>query len=183
MNGDDAPPRGGAQADEWALLGEYVAARRRLLAAIGRPLSNRNPLPEWAEWLAAEVLGGQVSDNPVQQGWDVELPNGTRVQVKSLANSAGRGCWPNEHPLRFPANAEAERVDLYALAVFIDLKPIHLLVFHRAALGGIYDLLGKTHAERGQCLQLTRCDYEQIIGAREEFSGLVDVSWENPELA
>ncbi len=173
--------------DTWeqvvARLDEYLCARRTLLGAIGRPRSNRDPLAEWAEWLAARVLGGTVCDNPVQPGYDVELPNGTRVQVKYLANALGRGCWPNQRSIRFPKNAEAHGVNLYALLVVLDLRPVHLLTFHRPGLERLYDLLDKTHRDRGERLSFTKCNYERILSQQEEFAGLVDVSWENPELA
>jgi len=170
---------GDAFAQGVARLGQYVCARRRLLDAIARPRSNRDPFAEWAEWLAAEVMHGTRAINPVQTGYDVELPDGVRVQVKYLANTSD-GNWRNGHEVRFP---EDPSVLLYALLVVLDLEPVHLLVFHRARLADLYDRLHKRHADQGQRLSLTKANYHKIAGNPEQFAGLVDIAWPNPEPA
>lgn len=42
---------------------------------------------ELAEWLVAEYLGGIRAKSGNQKGWDIELKDGTKVQVKSHAKA------------------------------------------------------------------------------------------------
>src|SRR3954451_5491133 len=79
-------------------LREYRDARLRLLGLLEVPVSNRDPLAEFAERLVAALTGGTPSENRNEPGWDVRLPGGVTVQVKYLANGA-TGRWVNEHPV------------------------------------------------------------------------------------
>ncbi|MHB2021537.1 MAG: hypothetical protein ACYCW6_31790 [Candidatus Xenobia bacterium] len=47
-------------------LREYRVARQTLLRALGCSISNRDPLAEFAERLAAAVLGGTLADFAIQ---------------------------------------------------------------------------------------------------------------------
>lgn len=87
-----------------AALEEYRLARERLLRVPGPRMSNRDPLAELAENFVAVLMGGALAANPVQARWDVELADGSKVQVKYLANTAGpaMSAWVNEHLVRFP---------------------------------------------------------------------------------
>jgi hypothetical protein len=42
---------------------------------------------ELAEWLMAEYLGGQRAISGNQKGWDIELKDGKRIQIKSHAKA------------------------------------------------------------------------------------------------
>ena len=119
----------------------YRSARKQLLEAVDKPASNRDPLAELSERIAADVLRGTLCGSPVQKGYDLCLCDGTLVQVKYLANS-GRQGWVNEHSVQFP---EDERVTRYALVIVQDLQPTHMLVFYRAGLAHLYDNLEKRH--------------------------------------
>ena len=158
------------------LFNGYVSARQSLLSAIGRGKSNRDPLAEWTEWLAENVMHGTRASNPVQADYDIELADGTRVQTKYLANPS-RGDWINWRYIAFSDNSEALHVDLYALLVVLDLRPAHLLVFHRNELAKLYDKLGKRHAGRGDRINFTKRDYHTILCRQVEFRGMVDVVW------
>ncbi len=59
-------------------------------------MSNRDPLGEFAEQFVAAISGGKLATSRVQQGWDVVLLDGKKVQLKSLSNPSV-GAWPNEH--------------------------------------------------------------------------------------
>lgn len=80
-------------------LRDYRTARRALLEVLGCTASNRDPLAEFAERLAAVLLGGTMAKNRVQRGWDVMTPTGRRVQVRYLANPSGE--WVNGHQVDF----------------------------------------------------------------------------------
>lgn len=85
-----------------AALEEYRPARERLLSVLGPRKSNRDPLAEFAEHFVAALMGGQLAVDPVQAYWDIKLPDGTKVQVKYLVNTADPGskAWVNEHLVR-----------------------------------------------------------------------------------
>ncbi len=40
------------------------------------------PIGDYAEWLVAEATGGELAPNS-QKSWDIRLPDGERLQVKS----------------------------------------------------------------------------------------------------
>lgn len=57
-------------------------------------MSNRDPVPEVAEHLVADILGGTLAPpSRVQAAWDVETPAG-KVQVRTLSNT-GADAWIN----------------------------------------------------------------------------------------
>jgi hypothetical protein len=35
------------------------------------------------EWYGAQLYGGRIADNQVEKGWDVQLADGTRLQIKT----------------------------------------------------------------------------------------------------
>ena len=146
---------------------DYRSARKHLLEAVGKPASNRDPFAELAERVAADALRGELCGSPVQKGYDLCLCDGSRVQVKYLANS-GSGAWANEHTVRFPND---ERVTKYALMIVQDIRPTHMLVFNRVGLADLYDKLKKRHQGRGEKLCFTRCSFQRILSAREQFEG------------
>ena len=82
-----------------AALEEYRVARERLLRVLGPRMSNRDPLAEFAEHFVAALMGGRLASNPVQAYWDIELPDGAKVQAKYLVNSTDPSskAWVNEH--------------------------------------------------------------------------------------
>lgn len=78
----------GRRADELPdALEEYRAARQRLLEVLGPRQSNRDPPAEFAEHFVAALTNGCAAVSPVQAGWDVQLADGGKMQVKYLANS------------------------------------------------------------------------------------------------
>jgi hypothetical protein len=100
MTGADADWRTG---ELLSALAESRDARQRLLEILGRRQSNRDPLAEFAEHFVAALTGGSVAASPVQAGWDIQLADGGKVQVKYLANTTpGTGAWVNEHVVRRP---------------------------------------------------------------------------------
>ena len=102
-----------------AALEEYRLARERLLSVLGPKMSNRDPLAEFAEHFVAALMGGRLAVSPVQAYWDIELPDGAKVQVKYLINSADPGskAWANEHLVRSLPN-----VEWYALVIIEGFK-------------------------------------------------------------
>lgn len=154
----------------WAI---YRAARRECLARVGRENSNYDPLCHFAEALAASLLGGNLAAHVNQPDWDIELDDGTKVQVKCLANRDDTP-WTGGHTVLFPANPQ---VTLYVLVVVLDLRPSSVLVFHRERMGDLYDALGATHPGRGTRLDFYEAKYRRILASRDEFAGMVDVIW------
>lgn len=141
----------------------YRDARRRFLAVLGCDNSNRDPLAEFAERIAAAVLGGELARSRVQKGYDLITLNGQKVQVRYLANPAGT--WVNEHVVDF-----RHGVDLYALLVVEALDAKCLLVFARDNLANVCSLLGKRHPNQHETLQFTRANYQSIIAAPTTFA-------------
>lgn len=64
------------------LLGRYAA----ILAELRRRQVVRTdnaPVGDYAEWLVARALDGAVADNRSAKSWDIQLPDGDRIQVKA----------------------------------------------------------------------------------------------------
>ena len=118
-------------------LSLYRAARHALLTKVGVPLSNRDPLAEFAEVLVATLVGGTLATSRVQAGWDLETPDGTRYQVKYLANAIDSGV--NEHCIR-----SRPGVDWYALVMIEDFTVAGVVAFP-PDLTHVCAALGKKH--------------------------------------
>lgn len=143
----------------------YSAARRSFLQHLGVAQSNRDPLAEFSEVLVASLVGGKLAANRVQKDWDVEDPDGQRIQVKYLANPA-HGKWPNEHLVR-----RLEQADAYALVIFENLQPTVVHLFP-VDLSPVCAALGKRHAHQDRELQFTRANHLAIIRDPERFREL-----------
>jgi hypothetical protein len=141
----------------------YAEARRAFLGQIDHTVSNRDPLAEFSEVLVAQLLSGRLAASRVEKGYDLTDPEGRRVQVRYLANPAQE--WINEHAV------DTREVDRYALVVFEDLEPQHVLVFPRD-LTAICAALGKRHGSQDRLLQMTRRNYRQILEQQERFAAL-----------
>ena len=83
-----------------SLYRTYSEARRQFLRTLGCDDSCRDPLSEFAERLVNQQLGGTLATSRVQKGYDLETPDGRRVQVKYLANPPG--IWPTATLLTSP---------------------------------------------------------------------------------
>jgi hypothetical protein len=104
------------------------------MAAVGLPTRNVDPLACFAEVIAARELGGAIVTKAANPDYDVSLPDGRRVQVKSLRVTTGKlmdngRSWVS-------CTRKAEKVgnpllnaDLTALVVFLDHRPYAMLVF------------------------------------------------------
>lgn len=152
----------------------YRDARRTFLDALGCPVSNRDPLAEFAERLTAAVLGGELAASRVQKGYDLTTESGERVQVRYVANPSER--WVNGHPIDF----RGDGCDLYALLVVEDLDPKALLVFSKEGLPAVCAKLGKHHANAGVTLDLYQANYKTLMAAPSDFEShgvrVIDVS-------
>lgn len=146
-------------------LRTYRDARRVFLDALGCPISNRDPLAEFAERLAAAVLGGELAVSRVQKGYDFTTEAGERVQVRYVANPAG--VWVNGHVVDFRGDC-----DQYALMVVEDLDPKALLVFSREGLAAVCARLGKRHGNQGVTLQLGQANYRALMASPRDFEQL-----------
>lgn len=150
-------------------LGHYRQARRELLAILGLPESNRDPLAEFSEHLVASLIGGALAESRVQRGWDILTSEGAHVQVRYLANPSSQ--WVNEHLVDF----RSPETDQYALVTFEDLAPTAVLIFRRATLGSLGAWLGKRHPNQDVTLQLTHRNVLRLIDARSEIADMVRV--------
>jgi hypothetical protein len=156
-------------------LEEYRAARQRLLEVLGPRQSNRDPLAEFAEHFVAALAGGVVAVSPVQAGWDVQLPDGARVQVKYLANSVpGAGAWVNEHVVR-----SVPGVDWYALVIIEGFQVSGVAAFP-AALAPVCQALGKRHPGQDTTLQFGRRNWLAIRDDPGRFRALGMRVWLPP---
>ncbi len=134
----------------------YSQSRREFLASLSVADSCRDPLSEFAEWLALQELGGQLADSRVQQGYDLVTESGDKVQVKYLANPAG--AWRNGHVVDFSLDT-----DQYAIVFIEDLRVVAMLVFARDSLEQVCQRLKKRHPRQDQTLQLTQLNYQTIL--------------------
>jgi hypothetical protein len=150
-------------------LDTYRQARHALLDALSLPASNRDPLAELSEHLVKALLGGELAVSRVQANWDLTLPDGDTVQVKYLANPAGK--WVNEHAVRPPAG-----VQHYALVLFEAFAAVGVLVVPTANLPMIHAALGKRHP-RLEELQLTQRNWQAICADPERFRALGMTVW------
>lgn len=145
----------------------YVEARTILLDALKlKRHSNRDPLSEFSEWLVATLVGGVLAESPVQKDWDVQRPDGERIQVKYLANS-GEHYWVNEHEVKVN-----DGMDSYALVIFEALMPQAVIIFPAHNLRAIGMELGKRHKNPDTTLQFTRANYRRIQDNTTRFEGL-----------
>ena len=149
-----------------AAFAPYRQGRLALLDAMGLPHSNRDPLAEFSEALAASVLGGSLATNRVQKDWDVTTSDARRVQVKYLANPA-TGSWPNWHTVR-----RNDRVNAYCLVIFEDLRPTAVYLFPLGDFGPLCAALGKRHANQDCELQFTQGNHAAIMRNPELFRSL-----------
>lgn len=146
-------------------LAEYGVARERMLGVLGPRLSHRDPLAEFAEHFVASLLGGRLADNPVQAGWDVQLEDGGKVQVKYLINKADSSvtAWVNEHEVRMPRG-----LDWYALVIMEGFAVAGVVMF-RAGLRPVYEALGKKHPHPDTTLQFGRRNWLAIRDDPDRF--------------
>ena len=125
---------------------EYLDATDRLLRNLNSYGSQKDPIPEIAEQIIAAAKQGTLADSPVQPDWDVRLPDGKTIQVRSLRNTS-LDRWTNEHTM-----VDTGGFDYYALVVFINRKPKYYLwvpMVHFAELKKLWNARGKIEDEVG----------------------------------
>lgn len=144
---------------------KYRKVRKALLKTLGCVDSNRDPLAEFSEKLAAHLLNASRAKSRVQKGFDLIGPNGEKIEVKYLTNPSGR--WINWHVVNFN-----ELRDKYALVYFEDLFPKAMFVFRKQGLKNLCKALGKRHANTESTLQFTKTNYDDIISNPEKFKKL-----------
>jgi hypothetical protein len=69
-----------------ASVGELGRLYRSILAELRRRgviRTGNAPVGDYAEWLVTRASGGTLAPNTSQSSWDVEVPDGERLQVKS----------------------------------------------------------------------------------------------------
>ena len=161
-----------SESPRWEELREafqrYARGRQELLEAIGVDGSNRDPLSEFSERLAAALLDGELASNRVQRGWDLTTTARRRVQVKYLANPAEE--WINGIAITFGPGEDEP--DDFAIVFFEALLPVSVMVFPRERLGAICTRLRKRHPNQENSLQLTRANFRQLLTDRDAFAAL-----------
>ncbi|MDX2819236.1 hypothetical protein PV410_43115 [Streptomyces sp. PA03-5A] len=166
------PPAVAGPGDYLHGLAAYRAARRTLLATLGVEQSNRDPLSEFAERFVAALWGGRLAASRVQRHYDIETPNGEKIQVKYLANASVS--WVNEHPVhRFPG------VDWYVLVLFEAFEVVGVVGFP-PDLTEICAALGKQHPHQERHLQFTRRNWLTIRDHAEAYRALNVRIWLPP---
>jgi hypothetical protein len=120
------------------LLADWAAIMRQLRARdVIR--TNNNPIGDIAEAIVAIHYGGERG-NFSQPGWDIQLPNGERLQVKAL-RQAGASGRRNLSPIR-DADYDAVIVVLFdedfrvTEGLRIDRPTVEELFPHRAHVNG-----------------------------------------------
>ena len=151
--------------DHLAAWAEYRQARQRLLDHLFTAQSNREPMAEFAEILVRDLVSGQLAPGRTEKGWDVETPQGEKIQVRHLANSSGN--WNNWHWV-----ASSELWDWYALVVFVDLQPVAVHMFPSTDLSAICACLKKRHANQERLLNYTYGNFIAINTEPARFTAL-----------
>lgn len=169
---DPAAPRRPTVAELTAALRAYRDARKLLLSTLTLPMSNRDPLAEWAEHLVAALTGGQLAESRVQPHFDLTTPAGETVQVRYVANTSQ--AWVNEHPVTTRPEAR-----WYALVLVEDFSSTGVLMFPQD-LTRICAALRKTHPGQASSLQLTRRNATAIRDAPRRFEDLGMRIWVPP---
>ncbi len=169
---DPDEPRPLTVAQLTAALRAYREARKLLLSTLALPMSNRDPLAEWAEHLVAALTGGQLAQSRVNPHYDLTNPAGETVQVRYLANTSRT--WVNEHRVGTRAG-----VWWYALVLVEDFAPIGVLMFPQD-LTEICSALRKRHPVQTTTLQLTRRDATAILDDPSRFEDLGMRIWLPP---
>ena len=149
----------------------YRQARALFLQALGVPISNRDPLAEFAEGFVHALVGGTLATSRVQKGYDLVDPSSARVQVRYVANPPGE--WVNGHTVAFDPD-----VDAYALMLIEGLEPRAVLWFERDTLRAVCAALGKRHPDQDRLLQLTPSNVNRLITDRATFRALGVRVWE-----
>jgi hypothetical protein len=147
--------------DALDLLASYRKARHAMLESLGLADSNRDPIAEFSEHFVATLMGGMPAADRVQPRWDIELPNGKLVQVKYLANPAGR--WVNEHRV-----ASIDGVDWYVVVLFEAFDVVGVVGFPND-LGEVCRRLEKRHGDLDRTLQFTRRNWLSIRESPHQF--------------
>lgn len=119
--------------------------------------------------LVATLVGGTLATSRVQAGWDLETPDGTRYQVKSLSNTIDSGV--NEHFIR-----SRPGVDRYALVMIEDFTVVGVVAFP-PDLTNVCATLGKKHPRQDVELQFTRANWLAIRNHPEQFRELGVQIW------
>lgn len=153
-------------------LRRYRDARVAMLDILGLPRSNRDPLAEFSEHLALALLGGKLADSRVQAGWDLELDDAARAQVRYLANPSP--AWVNEHMVH-----SIPGVHWYVLVLFEAFEIIGVIAFP-PNLAPVCELLGKRHDKTETTLQFTRRNWLKIAGDPSHFESLGAKVWLPP---
>jgi hypothetical protein len=71
-------------AERTKTVGELLSGYARTLAELRRRgvvRSNNAPAGDYAEWLVAKALDGELADNFSMKSWDVRLPSGSRPRT------------------------------------------------------------------------------------------------------
>ncbi len=156
-----------------AALNTYRRARHDLLASLGLPTSNRDPLAEISEHLVAALTGAVLAPSRVQAAYDLILPDGQKIQVRYLANPTGT--WVNEHLI-----ARLPYVEWYALVLFEAFTAVGVLAFPTDGLATIGAALGKRHPRQDETLQFTRRNWCTIRDDPERFRAMGVRVWHSP---
>ncbi|WP_229403324.1 hypothetical protein [Micromonospora okii] len=156
-----------------AALEAYRQARQDLLASLGLPMSNRDPLAEISEHLVAALTGATLAPSRVQADYDLILPDEQKIQVRYLANPTGT--WVNEHLItRLP------NVEWYALVLFEAFTLQGVLALPTAELAPIGAALGKRHPRQDEMLRFTHRNWCTIRGHPERFREMGVRVWRSP---
>jgi hypothetical protein len=115
--------------------------------------------------LVCHLIGGQLAPCRTQKDYDFTSTSGRRIQVKYLANPAGK--WRNEHLVSFGPDT-----DDYAIVFFENLDITAVVVFPKETLQAVCQLLCKRHANCDVTLQLTQANYHQLCRESERFAEL-----------
>jgi hypothetical protein len=153
-------------------LDRYRPARHRLLSFLRLADSNRDPLVEFCEHFVAALMGGRSADNRVQPEWDIELSDGSRAQVRYLANPGNR--WVNEHHVK-----SVPGVQWYVL-VLLEAFDVTGVIAFPPDLTVICASLGKRHGVQERTLQFTRRNWWTIRDDPDRFETLGTRVWLPP---
>ncbi len=85
---------------------------------------------DYAEWLVQQTLGGKLAQSQAERGYDLELPDGKRVQVKGRRETAGRP----------PTHWDFTRLDFQEFVGVVFDHDFHVVAAYRADVKAVEDL-------------------------------------------
>src|SRR5262245_47959495 len=90
-------------------------------------IRSRRFMGDLGEWYVAQLYDGRIADNQVEKGWDVQLVDGTRLQVKTQSyDPQNRWNYLDSDPAHFNRLVVVILTDTFTLRDLYDIPGANL---------------------------------------------------------